>query len=49
MAKFHTLKVAELSHPTSESVAVTFEIPEDLRTDFSFIQGQHLTLKKDID
>ena len=49
MAKFHTLKVAELSRPTEDSVAVTFEIPEDLREEFVFTQGQHLTLKKEID
>ncbi|WP_420577287.1 1,2-phenylacetyl-CoA epoxidase subunit PaaE [Ekhidna sp.] len=49
MAKFHTLRVAELSRPTDDSVAVTFEIPEDLREEFAFTQGQHLTLKKEID
>ena len=48
MAKFHTLKVAELFRPTEESVAVTFEIPEELSEDFTFTQGQHLTLKKEI-
>ncbi|MEO9870225.1 1,2-phenylacetyl-CoA epoxidase subunit PaaE [Ekhidna sp.] len=48
MAKFHTLKVADLKRPTEESVAVTFNIPDELREEFSFIQGQHLTLKKDI-
>lgn len=48
MAKFHTLKVKELRRPTAESVAVTFEIPDELREEFSFTQGQHLTLKKDI-
>ncbi|MEP0984449.1 1,2-phenylacetyl-CoA epoxidase subunit PaaE [Ekhidna sp.] len=49
MAKFHTLKVKELKRPTDESVAVTFEVPVDLQEAFAFIQGQHLTLKKDID
>jgi ring-1,2-phenylacetyl-CoA epoxidase subunit PaaE len=48
MAKFHTLKVAALSRPTEESVAVTFDIPDDLRGEFTFTQGQHLTLKKEI-
>ena len=49
MAKFHTLKIASLSRPTEDSVALTFEVPDDLRDDFSFTQGQHLTLKKDIE
>ena len=48
MAKFHTLKVKELSRPTEESVAVTFEIPAALQEEFAFTQGQHLTLKKNI-
>lgn len=49
MANFHTLKIAELSHPTEESVAITFDIPNELTEEFSFIQGQHITLKADID
>lgn len=49
MAKFHTLKVSELSRPTDDSVAVTFEVPENLQEEFAFTQGQHLTLKKEID
>ena len=48
MAKFHLLKVAAISRPTDESVAVTFDVPDDLRDAFTFTQGQHLTLKKDI-
>lgn len=49
MAKFHSLSVKQIDRPTDESVAVTFNIPEDLKEEFKFIQGQHLTLKKDID
>jgi len=49
MAKFHTLKVKSISRPTEESVAVCFEIPDALKDDFRFTQGQHITLKKDID
>ena len=49
MAKFHSLAVQKLSRPTEESVAVTFEVPAALKEEFKFIQGQHLTLKKDIE
>jgi len=49
MAKFHALKVKSISHPTDESVAITFEVPDNLTEEFRFIQGQHLTLKKDIE
>ena len=49
MAKFHSLRVKNLTHPTEDSVAVTFDIPQDLSEGFEFKQGQHLTLKQDID
>lgn len=49
MAKFHSLKVNSLLKPTNDSVAATFDVPADLKHEFRFTQGQHLTLKKDID
>ncbi len=49
MSKFHPLKIKSISKPTNESAQISFEIPDDLMDDFRFIQGQHLTLKKDID
>lgn len=49
MAKFQSLKIRKLERPTEESVAVTFDVPEELKDEFAFIQGQHLTLKTDID
>ena len=48
MAKFHPLKVKALEHPTEDSVAVTFHIPSELKDEFRFTQGQHLTLKQTI-
>lgn len=49
MAKFYRLKVSLVTHPTEESVAVSFHIPDGIRENFEYTQGQHLTLKKDID
>lgn len=49
MAKFHSLSIKELDRPTDESVAITFDVPNELTEEFQFIQGQHLTLKHDID
>jgi len=46
---FHTLKVKEVKRQTPECVSVSFEIPEALQKDFSFTQGQNITLKKTID
>lgn len=48
MAKFHALRIKKITRPTDESVAITFDIPEELTDTFKFTQGQHLTLKKDI-
>ncbi len=48
MANFHPLKVAAIRPLTPSSVAVTFEVPEDLAEIFSFIPGQYITVKKEI-
>jgi len=44
-AVFHDLRVADIERLTDDSVAVTFDVPDDLRPDYAFAQGQHLTLK----
>jgi len=45
MAKFNTLTVKEVKRETAEAVSVLFEIPENLKNDYTFKQGQYLTLK----
>jgi ring-1,2-phenylacetyl-CoA epoxidase subunit PaaE len=45
---FHPLRVRAIEPDTPEAVIVSFEVPEDLRTVFGFIQGQYLTLRSDI-
>lgn len=47
--RFHDLKVAAISRQTPDAVAVAFDVPEELRQDFSFRPGQYLTLAADID
>ena len=49
MSKFHPLKVARVERETRDAVAVTFAVPEPLREQFRYSQGQHLTLRKVID
>lgn len=46
---FHTLKVKEVRKETPDCVSVAFEIPESLKKDFVFEQGQNITIKKNID
>ena len=48
MSKFHSLKVANVARETRDAVALTFDVPPALKQAFSFVQGQHLTLRADI-
>jgi ring-1,2-phenylacetyl-CoA epoxidase subunit PaaE len=45
VSKFHKLIVSEVVQETPDCVSVAFDVPADLQKDFSYIQGQHLTLK----
>ena len=45
---FHTLKVAEIVPETAEANSIRFEIPPQLRDQFAFKAGQHLTLRATI-
>src|SRR5207244_1532708 len=47
-ATFYPLKVADVRRITSDSVAITFNVPLELRDKFKFQQGQHLTIKCDL-
>ena len=42
---FHPLRVKEVRKETAECVSVLFEIPEELKRSFSFVQGQSLTMR----
>ena len=44
-AVFHPLTVASLEPLTEDSVAITFAVPDDLREDYAFSHGQHLTIR----
>jgi ring-1,2-phenylacetyl-CoA epoxidase subunit PaaE len=46
MAKFNTLTIKDIKRETADSVSVAFEIPENLKNDYKFIQGQYITLKR---
>jgi ring-1,2-phenylacetyl-CoA epoxidase subunit PaaE len=47
--RFHALKVAEVIPETAEANSIRFEIPPELRDEFAFKAGQHLTLRATID
>lgn len=48
MAKFHKVKVKDVYKETSDCSVISFEIPEDMAETFHYRQGQHLTLRADI-
>lgn len=46
---FHKLLVKEVKAETSDCVSIAFTIPDDLKSEFLFEQGQNITIKKEID
>ncbi|MFK5633073.1 1,2-phenylacetyl-CoA epoxidase subunit PaaE [Ornithinimicrobium sp. LYQ103] len=48
-ATFHDLTVSRVDRLTDDAVAVSFTVPEELREEFAFEPGQHLTVRATID
>ncbi|MGJ8592021.1 MAG: 1,2-phenylacetyl-CoA epoxidase subunit PaaE [Aquaticitalea sp.] len=49
MAQFHKLKIRDIYKETDDCSVIAFAVPKDLQDEFKFSQGQHLTLKADIE
>ena len=49
MSKFYPLTVAKVKQETRDAIAVTFDVPAELKPQFAYQQGQHLTLRSMID
>ena len=45
---FHKLKVKDVRKETADCVSVSFVLPDELKNDFAFAQGQNITVKKTI-
>ena len=45
MPTFHSLRVAAIDPLTDDAVALTFEVPEELREEYAFTAGQHLSIR----
>ena len=43
---FHPLKIKEVKKETADAVSILFDIPSNLHDQFSFTQGQNVTIKK---
>ena len=46
--KFYTLKIKNIRRETADCVSIAFDVPEALKADFCFTQGQYLTIKTPI-
>jgi len=46
---FHSLKVKKIIHETPDCISIEFAVPEELKKEFAFEQGQNITIKKNID
>jgi ring-1,2-phenylacetyl-CoA epoxidase subunit PaaE len=47
-AVFHPVPVASVDRLTEDSVLIRFDVPDDLRDQFSFEPGQHVTVRTDL-
>ena len=48
MTHFYPLNVSQVDNLTTQSVAISFEIPADLKSNFAFKAGQYITIKHTI-
>jgi ring-1,2-phenylacetyl-CoA epoxidase subunit PaaE len=48
MSKFYPLTVANVRNETRDTIAVVLSVPSELKEHFGYIQGQHLTLRTQI-
>ncbi|WP_179344653.1 ferredoxin--NADP reductase [Winogradskyella ursingii] len=49
MSQFNTLNIKSVDKITKDAVAISFEIPENLKDKYTFEAGQYITLKTKID
>lgn len=49
MSTFHKLTIQQIIKETPDAVSILFEIPADLKEQFSFVAGQYITIKKELD
>src|SRR6201995_6069970 len=49
MLKFHSLRIAELHPDADDAVAVALDVPQELRSEYVGLPGQHVVLKTELD
>ncbi|WP_271768294.1 ferredoxin--NADP reductase [Aquimarina algiphila] len=48
MPDFHKLSIQQITRETPQAVSIGFEVPSDLKSTYSFIPGQYITIKTDV-
>ena len=48
MSKFYPLRIAQVHQETRDTIVASFDVPPALRERFAFVQGQHLTLRAQV-
>lgn len=48
MSQFHKIRISDIYKETDDCSVITFDIPDSLKQEFQFMQGQYLTLRADI-
>jgi len=48
MATFYNVHIKEVKQETADAVSVVFDIPKNLKAEFTFSAGQYITLQKEI-
>lgn len=46
---FHTLQISDLRKETDDTVSIAFSIPDALKSDYTYVSGQYLTLRTTIE
>ena len=49
MRQYHPLKIKTIQRETRDSVRIAFRVPEELRSEYLYLPGQHLPLQLEID
>ena len=48
MSKFHLLTIKEIKKETQNAVSIVFDIPTELKKEFTFTAGQYINIKKEL-
>lgn len=49
MADFHRLTISKIERQTPSAVAIAFDVPDALKQEFTFIPGQYITVRTEVD